>query len=385
MSDNYMSGFINALKHKNGYIQGDDGYKYFFFLNELMEDGIHVGTYVDFVPGITPKGPNAYQIYHHRDYSPVRKNKAASPKSTHQPATPERAPPSPKAQEPELQVRVMIHKAVGLAARDPTGFSDPFCAVSLGDQKRNTKVIPRTLNPVWNEEFVFPIRENVKVLHISLWDSDRRAANDPLGKCSLSASGMRAGDSKTVTLPVVLNKDQGIPAPHGTLDVTLAVEPYVPEKPATPPPAKSASATVSPRAAAKPSPATVAPRYVNATYSPTFLMRTPPPHYVVSPVPDLLTWNGLKPGDRVPLFKEPAHAASHGYRYIACHDPYTSTEVHPTPLRNTQYGGLKLTTYNVPVSKALLELHTETFFDPLHVACSHDVNPISVMKTAENL
>ena len=44
-----------------------------------------------------------------------------------------------------------------MAACDPNGKSDPYCIVYVAsnDQSRKTEIKPATLDPVWNESFVF--------------------------------------------------------------------------------------------------------------------------------------------------------------------------------------------------------------------------------------
>ncbi len=49
-----------------------------------------------------------------------------------------------------------VASAQGVRAADPNGLSDPYCHVSLGHiHKQATRVCPTTLNPNWNETFVF--------------------------------------------------------------------------------------------------------------------------------------------------------------------------------------------------------------------------------------
>ncbi|MES1910298.1 MAG: hypothetical protein MHM6MM_002918, partial [Cercozoa sp. M6MM] len=78
-----------------------------------------------------------------------------------------------------LNVEVM--NGAQLPAADRNGLSDPFLVLKLGDEKRKTTVKKNTLNPTWNENFMF---ENVDIdstLKVKVYDHDRVGGNDKLG------------------------------------------------------------------------------------------------------------------------------------------------------------------------------------------------------------
>lgn len=110
---------------------------------------------------------------------------------------------------------VILHQAMNLLPMDNNGFSDPFVKLCLvenvidnrwqrghdpprrtsakkqsskklitGRNSYSTSVKWKTLNPEWNEEFVFGIRltDLMKVtLCLSMWDKDFGKSNDYLG------------------------------------------------------------------------------------------------------------------------------------------------------------------------------------------------------------
>eukprot|EP01114_Cavostelium_apophysatum_P019642 TRINITY_DN6390_c0_g1_i1.p1 TRINITY_DN6390_c0_g1~~TRINITY_DN6390_c0_g1_i1.p1 ORF type:complete len:675 (-),score=165.25 TRINITY_DN6390_c0_g1_i1:156-2180(-) len=55
----------------------------------------------------------------------------------------------------ELVVRVISGR--GLIPKSSSGFSDPFCVVTLKDQHFKTEVIKKSLNPMWDQRFTFDI------------------------------------------------------------------------------------------------------------------------------------------------------------------------------------------------------------------------------------
>lgn len=73
-----------------------------------------------------------------------------------------------------LLLTVKVVKARGLAAKDKSGYSDPFLVLTLGDAKEATSVVSKSLNPEWNQTFEFPINSpDSALLEAVCWDKDR--------------------------------------------------------------------------------------------------------------------------------------------------------------------------------------------------------------------
>eukprot|EP00794_Sanderia_malayensis_P012646 gene12646-13945_t len=86
-----------------------------------------------------------------------------------------------------------IKKATGLPAKDFTGTSDPFVKVCLLPDKKHkleTRVKRKTLNPKWNEIFIFEgtliEKLSQKRLYMQVLDYDRFSRNDPIGEIELA-------------------------------------------------------------------------------------------------------------------------------------------------------------------------------------------------------
>ena len=64
-----------------------------------------------------------------------------------------------------------------------SGKSDPYIVVSIGARKFETRVIKKTVNPVYGEIWETEV-EIVKSesLHISVWDQDRSKEDDFMGQ-----------------------------------------------------------------------------------------------------------------------------------------------------------------------------------------------------------
>ncbi|CAK4032229.1 Phosphatidylserine decarboxylase proenzyme 3 [Lecanosticta acicola] len=73
-----------------------------------------------------------------------------------------------------LLLTVQVVRGRGLAAKDKSGFSDPFLVLTLSDAKEATSVVNKTLNPEWNQTFEFPITSpDSALLEATCWDKDR--------------------------------------------------------------------------------------------------------------------------------------------------------------------------------------------------------------------
>lgn len=59
-----------------------------------------------------------------------------------------------------MQLHVGVLQAIDLPAADADGFSDPYVKVFFNSNKKfkfETKVLKKTLNPVFNEHFIFKV------------------------------------------------------------------------------------------------------------------------------------------------------------------------------------------------------------------------------------
>ncbi|TKA65396.1 hypothetical protein B0A49_10156, partial [Cryomyces minteri] len=73
-----------------------------------------------------------------------------------------------------LVLEITVIRGRGLAAKDKSGYSDPYLVLTLGDAKEATPAISQTLNPEWNQTFELPVLGvQSLLLECVCWDKDR--------------------------------------------------------------------------------------------------------------------------------------------------------------------------------------------------------------------
>lgn len=79
----------------------------------------------------------------------------------------------------------MVHviEAAELKACKPNGRSSPYCEVSMGSQSYTTRTLQDTLNPKWNFNCQFFIKDlHQDVLCLTMFDRDQFSPDDFLGR-----------------------------------------------------------------------------------------------------------------------------------------------------------------------------------------------------------
>ncbi|XP_026730156.1 multiple C2 and transmembrane domain-containing protein-like isoform X7 [Trichoplusia ni] len=95
-----------------------------------------------------------------------------------------------KAQIWSSVVTIVLVEAKNLPAMDlDTRSSDPYCKFRLGNEKYKSKVVWKSLNPSWLEQFDLHLYDDQEqILEVTVWDKDKQTKDDFLGRCSIDLS-----------------------------------------------------------------------------------------------------------------------------------------------------------------------------------------------------
>ncbi|XP_055940978.1 multiple C2 and transmembrane domain-containing protein 1-like isoform X4 [Argiope bruennichi] len=87
-------------------------------------------------------------------------------------------------------VTIVLVEGKNLLAMDENGTSDPYVKFSLGNERYKSKVMFKTLDPQWLEQFnLHMYTDQPKILEISVYDKDFHGKDDFMGRCTIDLSG----------------------------------------------------------------------------------------------------------------------------------------------------------------------------------------------------
>ncbi|XP_068643334.1 C2 and GRAM domain-containing protein At1g03370-like [Aristolochia californica] len=97
-----------------------------------------------------------------------------------------------------MKLSVHVIEARNLPAMDLNGSSDPYVRLQLGKSRLKTKVVKKSLNPSWNEEFSFRVEDLNEELAVSVLDEDKYFNDDFLGQLKVPVSNVFDAENKTL-------------------------------------------------------------------------------------------------------------------------------------------------------------------------------------------
>ncbi|XP_054254264.1 multiple C2 and transmembrane domain-containing protein 1-like [Indicator indicator] len=119
-------------------------------------------------------------------------------------------------------VSVTLIEGRELKAMDANGLSDPYVKFRLGHQKYKSKIVPKTLNPQWREQFDFHLYEECGgIIDITVWDKDAGKRDDFIGRCQVDLSTLSKEHTHKLEMP--LEEGEGCLVLLVTLTASAAV------------------------------------------------------------------------------------------------------------------------------------------------------------------
>ncbi|EMP41170.1 Multiple C2 and transmembrane domain-containing protein 1 [Chelonia mydas] len=119
-------------------------------------------------------------------------------------------------------VSITLIEGCELKAMDANGLSDPYVKFRLGHQKYKSKIVPKTLNPQWREQFDFHLyEERGGIIDITVWDKDAGKRDDFIGRCEVDLSALSR--EQTHKLELQLEEGEGWLVLLVTLTASAAV------------------------------------------------------------------------------------------------------------------------------------------------------------------
>ncbi|XP_063988130.1 multiple C2 and transmembrane domain-containing protein isoform X2 [Diachasmimorpha longicaudata] len=90
-------------------------------------------------------------------------------------------------------VTIVLVEAKNLIPMDIDGESDPYVKFRLGTEKYKSKVVNKTINPVWLEQFDLHLYEDPYLgqeLEVTVWDRDKGHQDDLMGRTTIDLAGL---------------------------------------------------------------------------------------------------------------------------------------------------------------------------------------------------
>ncbi|XP_048775652.1 C2 domain-containing protein 2-like isoform X3 [Ostrea edulis] len=111
----------------------------------------------------------------------------------------------------EKRLLVKVIKASGLAAKGATGTIDPACVVFLDNppQSQITSVVKTSVNPFWDEQFLFDLSGNTREMKFEVIDKSRPTGENFLGEALVYYEDIKKNASSRQIVPLQGVTDDG--------------------------------------------------------------------------------------------------------------------------------------------------------------------------------
>ncbi|KAL3639048.1 Synaptotagmin-2 [Castilleja foliolosa] len=141
--------------------------------------------------------------------------------------------PAKAMKKPVGILNVKVVRAMKLKKKDILGASDPYVKLKLADDKlpsKKTTVKHKNLNPEWNEEFTFVVKDpETEVLDLTVYDWEQVGSHDKMGLNIIPLKELTPEEQKVLTLDLLKNlkpDDVQNEKPRGQLVVEVNYKPF---------------------------------------------------------------------------------------------------------------------------------------------------------------
>ncbi|XP_019174937.1 PREDICTED: synaptotagmin-2-like [Ipomoea nil] len=145
--------------------------------------------------------------------------------------------PSKASKRPVGILHVKVVKAMNLKKKDLLGSSDPYVKLKLTEDKlprKKTSVKQRNLNPEWNEEFNFVVKDpQSQALDISVYDWEQIGTNEMMGINIVPLKDLTPEEPKVLTLNLLKTLDPNDPInekSRGQIVLEVMYKPFTDEE-----------------------------------------------------------------------------------------------------------------------------------------------------------
>lgn len=130
-------------------------------------------------------------------------------------------------------LHVKVIKATDLKKKDMLGKSDPYVKLKLTGEKlpsKKTKVKASNLNPEWNEEFNFVVKDpESQVLELTVYDWEKVGSHEKMGMQAYHLKELTPSETRSVTLNLLKTLDPNDPQnikPRGQIMLEMTYNPF---------------------------------------------------------------------------------------------------------------------------------------------------------------
>ena len=131
---------------------------------------------------------------------------------------------TPNQIEQVFWTEICVERGKDLAVKDMNGTSDPYVKIFYGNEEKYvTNVIPKNLNPIWNERFTFFTQDLQIPLIFQIFDRDLIGRDESMGTTKIDLSKIPLDLPYQATLE--LENENRNDGKMGTLKVSITLTP----------------------------------------------------------------------------------------------------------------------------------------------------------------